>query len=51
MPMYVLLVPASQIQATYSADLTEVTCPSTNVPQGTVAITLDGVVVQRQLCP
>ena len=40
----------AQIQATYAADLTAVTCPSANIPAGAVTLTLDGVVVSRN-CP
>ena len=39
------------IQATYSADLTDVTvCPSPSIPQGTVMMTVDGVVITLR-CP
>jgi len=40
----------AQLQATYAADLTGVTCPSADIPAGAATLTLDGVVVSRN-CP
>ena len=44
------LLRVSLLQATYAGDLTEVDCGSTNIPQGAVNLTLDGVVVTPP-CP
>jgi hypothetical protein len=40
----------SLLQATYAGDLPEVNCQSTNIPQGAVNVTIDGVAV-TPLCP
>jgi hypothetical protein len=38
------------VQAAYAGDLPDVVCPSTDIPQGALAITLDGVVLSTT-CP
>jgi len=42
---------ATRIQANYSGDFPDVTCPSTNIPQGAVELTLDGVAVLPTCLP
>jgi hypothetical protein len=38
-------LPGARIQAAYAGDLTGVTCPSADVPQGAVSMVIDGVAV------
>jgi len=41
----------ARVQANYAGDFPDVTCPSTNIPQGAVELTLDGVAILPNCLP